>query len=77
MYGYLTIEQCDNLSELGYAIVCDGDKQDTYIRDSEKEYLAQHLPDVIKFIRNICDSIAESLKGALRAIGETFIKLSE
>ncbi len=77
MYGYLTIEQCDNLSELGYAIVCDGDKQDTYIRDSEKEYIAEHIPNVIEIIRNICDSIANSLKGVLRDVGETLIKLSK
>lgn len=36
MYGYLTIEQCVKLGELGYAVICDADNQDTYIRDSEK-----------------------------------------
>lgn len=77
MYGYLTLEQCIELGEKGFAVICDADRQDTYIRDSEKEYIASKIPETMSFLTNIWNGIRDTLKEICRVVGETFIEISK
>ena len=77
MYGYLTMEQCYQLSELGYSIICDADNHDTYIRDSEKEYIVDKIPAALDYFQKLFDNLTKSFKGIFKTLGETFLKLSE
>lgn len=75
MYGYLTLEQCYSLEAQGFAVICDGDKEDCYIRYSEKEYVANNIPQIIDWISDFAINFRKMFAGIFHALGNAFTKL--
>ena len=75
MYGYLTLEQCVSLEEQGFAVICDGDREDCYIRDSKKEYVANIIPQIVDLIRDFAINFRKMFAGMFHALGNAFTKL--
>lgn len=77
MYGYLTLEQCYSLEEQGFAVVCDGDAEDCYIRDSEKEYVANNIPQIIDLMNDFAINFRKMFAVIFHAAGKLFTKLGD
>lgn len=78
MYGYLTLEQCIELGEKGFAVICDADRQDTYIRDSEKECIASaDISEAIKILTNIWNVFRNIFKEYCRLGTKIYIGMSD
>ena len=77
MYGYLTLEQCYSLEDQGSAVVCDGDKEDCYIRDSEKEYIANNIPQIVDWINDVAINFRKMFVEMFHALGKLFTKLGD
>lgn len=77
MYGYLTLEQCYSLEEQGFAVVCDGDKEDCFIRDSEKEYVANNIPQIIDWVNYFVNNFTKIFADILHGLGRAFNKMGD
>lgn len=77
MYGYLTLEQCYSLKEQGFAVICDGDKEDCFIRDSEKEYIANCIPQIIDWVNDFVNNLKKIVADTFRGVGRFFNKIGE
>lgn len=77
MYGYLTLEQCYSLEEQGFAVVCDGDKEDCYIRDSEKEYIANNIPQIIDWVNYFANNFKKIFADIFHGLGDIFNKIGD
>ena len=77
MYGYLTLEQCYSLEEQGFAVVCDGDKEDCYIRDSEKEYVANNIPQIVDWMNDFANNFKKIFADIFHGLGRAFNKLGD
>ena len=77
MYGYLTLEQCYSLEEQGFAVVYDGDKEDCYIRDSEKEYVANNIPQIVDWINDFAINFRKMFAGMFHALGKAFNEIGD
>ena len=77
MYGYLTLEQCYSLEEQGFAVVCDGDAEDCFIRDSEKEYVANNIPQIIDWMNDFANNFKKMFTDILHGLGRAFNKMGD
>jgi len=77
MYGYLTLEQCYSLEEQGFAVVCDADAEDCYIRDSKKEYIANNIPQIIDWINCFANNFKKIFAIMFHSLGNAFTKLGD
>lgn len=77
MYGYLTLEQCYTLEEQDFAVVCDGDRKDCYIRDAEKEFIASNIPDVSNYFADLYIGLKKIFADILHGLGKFFNKIGD
>lgn len=77
MYGYLTLEQCYSLKEQGFAVVCDGDKEDCFIRDSEKEYVANNIPQIINWMNDFANNFKKIFADIFHGLGRVFNEMGD
>lgn len=77
MYGYLTLEQYYSLEEQGFAVVCDDDKEDCYIRDSEKEYIANNIPQIVDWINDVAINFRKMFAEMFHALGKAFNEIGD
>ena len=65
------------LEEQGFAVECDGDKEDCYIRDSKKEYISNNIPQIVDWINDFAINFRKMLAGMFHAAGKLFTKLGD
>ncbi len=73
MYGFLTLQDAEKLYNDGFAIICDADSENAFIKNDELEY-AEYLASKVDVITEIFSNIGKTF---LNAFGKAFISVGQ